>query len=446
MANSPELMRSTQVGRHRWGSRFFLLLAFVGSLRIVVLLIYPDNLTDDRDAYLALARQVAEGNGFRTSENSPLTAYRPPLYPVVLSIPLRVLPEPWSVALVNLICSLVIVALVWRLAHEFFDSRGAWIASGLVAIDPLLLMNATLPMTELMFTALVMSICLLATRPQLGFAQRLVLGVLMGLAALCRPTIWAYAGLASVIWCVRQWRDKSSVSSFTQVSHRGLPVVAGVLLTITPWVLRNFIVFQSFLPMTTHGGYTLLLANNPVFYEDVVAEGWRTTWQAESLERWQRNLQREMIETNPPVRGEVSRSAWMTQRAVETIRNQPGLFLRSCGVRCLRFWNPIPISTPDRPISSVVQGGIGLYSILLFLGVIATVFKRRDRSKARIRFTHFAWIMIISLTLVHAVFWSNMRMRTPLEPLLALLAIPAISRKSESVPSGSRDQQPGSKA
>ena len=45
---------------------------------------------------------------------------------------------------------------------------------------------------------------------------------------------------------------------------------AGFLLAISPWVTRNFVEFQTFIPATTHGGYTLALGNNPDYYRDVI--------------------------------------------------------------------------------------------------------------------------------------------------------------------------------
>ena len=35
---------------------------------------------------------------------------------------------------------------------------------------------------------------------------------------------------------------------------------------VSPWVIRNRLVFGRWIATTTHGGYTLLLGNNPDFY------------------------------------------------------------------------------------------------------------------------------------------------------------------------------------
>ncbi len=45
-------------------------------------------------------------------------------------------------------------------------------------------------------------------------------------------------------------------------------------LTIAPWPIRNQVRFGRPIVTTTHGGYTLLLSNNPVYYSEVVLEPW----------------------------------------------------------------------------------------------------------------------------------------------------------------------------
>ena len=51
-------------------------------------------------------------------------------------------------------------------------------------------------------------------------------------------------------------------------------------LVISPWVVRNLVVFNHPILMTTHGGYTLLLGNNSSFYEFLRNGEWGQTWDA----------------------------------------------------------------------------------------------------------------------------------------------------------------------
>lgn len=407
---------------------FWGLPAFTVLVQVSVLIAFRPNLTDDRDAYLALARQLSQGNGFRSEAGAPLTAYRPPLYPVALSIPMTLLPESASVAAVNLFFAVLTVILVWKIARERGTKFAAAGAAFLVCFDPLLLSNVALPMTETMFTGLVAALVYFAIRPELTARHRIAVGVLFGLSALCRPTVWAFGFLAGCSWLIIQLQQRPG--SFSGIARKAGLTVLSAVVVLAPWAIRNAIVFREFIPLTTHGGYTLLLANNSVFYEEVVQRSWRTTWEGESLSRWQRSLETEMAAESPPIVGETERDRWMSSRAKETISQNPGLFLRSCLTRFLRFWNPVPISTPERPISGPVGLGIGIFSCVLFMGTICSGFPLRSFAAGQsvdwLRVC--AWCLIIAMTLVHLIYWSNMRMRTPLEPFLALLAIGSFGR------------------
>ncbi len=79
-----------------------------------------------------------------------------------------------------------------------------------------------------------------------------------------------------------------------------LLVITICLLTISPWAIRNWQVFGRPIITTTHGGYTLWLANNPAYYREVV-EGGAPAWAGDSLARWQAETdqildQREILE------------------------------------------------------------------------------------------------------------------------------------------------------
>ena len=47
---------------------------------------------------------------------------------------------------------------------------------------------------------------------------------------------------------------------------RGGLLAVTLVLVLSPWMIRNLLVFGEPVWTTTHGGYTLALANNPVYY------------------------------------------------------------------------------------------------------------------------------------------------------------------------------------
>src|SRR5205823_6088481 len=51
---------------------------------------------------------------------------------------------------------------------------------------------------------------------------------------------------------------------------RGGLLALSLGLVLLPWMIRNLWVFGEPVGTTTHGGYTLALANNPVYYREVL--------------------------------------------------------------------------------------------------------------------------------------------------------------------------------
>jgi hypothetical protein len=297
----------------------------------------------------------------------------------------------------------------------------------LVALDPLLIDYTNFPMTETLFTFLVALLVKVATPaasggtiPRRAPLKAAAVGVLFGACALCRPTIWPVAGLAAVWLFARSRRSGESVKQF--VSAAAIAAIT-VLTAVAPWALRNWKVLGSPVFTTTHGGYTLLLGNNREFFRQVADRPFLEEWKDSAPDRFQRiwfqNLVTEMDRELGPGAGEIAQDRWMYRRAWQDIAAEPRLFLRACLLRLAEFWNVVPL-TPSRSafFSVVVWGSCAGYSIelLLFVVGIAGLCRRWDSRWV------FPLLLILNFTLVHLFYWSNMRMRAPLVPLIALVA------------------------
>jgi hypothetical protein len=218
------------------------------------------------------------------------------------------------------------------------------------------------------------------------------------------------------------------------------PCLVALVLIVLPWGIRNNQQFGKFKFTTTHGGYTLLLGNNPVFYAEVVNQPWGTVWQGDSLDRWQQRVDSDFEAANPGKQNELERDTWMYRRAIDNISSDLPSFFRSCGLRFLRFWNVFPLSPSLRGTSSTIVWGIGLFYSFIGCGLALGLFRILKHGCCQ------KWIapilLLIAFTAVHLFFWSNMRMRAPLVPAIALISILGWSqifeRKTEPVPSVDR--------
>jgi hypothetical protein len=243
------------------------------------------------------------------------------------------------------------------------------------------------------------------------------------LCALCRPTIWVFGLLVGCWWgwgALRQRRD------LRECWRDVWPVALAAAATVAPWMIRNAIVLGRPILTTTHGGYTLFLGNNDVFYREVVAQPWGTVWEGESLGRWQRSLEEQMAAETPPVITETERDRWMHDQAVASIRRDPAMFWRSCWFRFRRFWDVMPRGDVLRSLPIAVRWGIAAFYGILMAGMVLGILRM-----SRLEWARWAPLLclLISFTLVHLFYWSDMRMRAPLIPAIALLAARGLCRR-----------------
>lgn len=406
-----------------------LMLGAVG-VRLAACWYWAADLTYDRDAYLGIAQELAAGHGFCTPGTTQPTAYRPPLLPCLLAGGLLVWPSAGATAAVNVVCGAGTVLITWWVAQRMLGSFWRSIlAASLVAVDPLLLRYTAQPMTECLFAALTVSVVgllFMAGQTPSCCARWVGAGVVSGLAALCRPTIWPFLLFVSLAGVVRHRKALR-----TLVPSLGT-FWLGLLLTVSPWVLRNAWVLGHPILTTTHGGYTLLLANNPVFYAEVARQPWGTVWDGASLARWQADLHAEMAQELGPAPGEIASDRWQTQRAWKCLREDVPGFLYGMLYRVRSFWSLMPrgehthvdLHGAARPVGVVSADAVRLLVAVWY----ALCFGLAAWGMVRLMQNRAWWAVGLllgsmgSMQLVHLFYWTDTRMRAPLHPLLAVCA------------------------
>ncbi len=430
------------------------LLVVAAALRILTAIVWSDDLERDPDAYGGLATRLVEGRGFAAPDGRP-TAYRPPLYPMLLA---AVLPGgTFGIAALQIALGTATVALVASIGLRVGLGRFALLAAGLVAVDPLLLRYTPQIMTEVTCSFLATLLLWAGVVGESGSVAELDdrdrrkrhlvtafgVGLLFGLAVLSRPTFWAWGILIALSWGYRQLRNRLPLkTTYTTVAC----VVTGLLFVVTPWVIRNSVVMGTPIVTTTHGGYTLLLANNPVYWKEVVLAPSRTTWSGESLDAWQRSLEEQMTTAGIAYDDELARDRWMKAKAIEHIRNHPALFVRSGLYRVFRLWDVMPAGEASHSVRIAVAAFYLLTEALAIAGLCWWLV-RSFRSDGDVAALTPAVLLVAAFTAVHFVYWSDARMRAPCVPAVALLAAFACSslsraaKASASTPADARDRR-----
>ena len=261
-----------EANRAKW-PRWQLLLVFALAMavRLVAIKLMPLDPKHDPDGYLYIGKTLYERGCYSGMRILNLgvwgdvpTAYRPPLYPLLVAGCEIAGREAMSLlATAHVLLGAATTALVLPLARRWNASRrAALIAAGLVAIDPILVHQASQAMTETLATFLaalgLLVLTIAGERQSVRWA--LTAGAVLSLAELLRPAflVWLVLAGFALVWVMPGWRQRWLVGG-------GFAIAAAAV--ISPWAVRNFREFDQPIITTTHGGYTLMLANNPEFYQ-----------------------------------------------------------------------------------------------------------------------------------------------------------------------------------
>ncbi|MDX1968218.1 MAG: hypothetical protein SFV23_13665 [Planctomycetaceae bacterium] len=433
----------TLLGRRPSGFTVGTLMVAAVAVRLVAAYFWRSDSQTDPDVYVALARQIAHGPGLCTPGTDQPTAYRPPGYPLLLAATLRVTGVPSHIAIPgwNLVFDVVVMLSVWAWLRSRSSNLGSSIlAMGILGFDPLMVRYVPLPMTEAGFTACSTAAVLLLSRivdasfpvsDRRSGALWGAAGFLLGLAALCRPSIWPFIGVFSAAVLIGGASSSAPCSSWKRRCFKLMLLWLCLAATVSPWVLRNQLVLGKPILTTTHGGYTLLLANNPVFYDEVARQPWGTVWSGESLQRWQTAMLAAMDAELGSTAGEFDKDRWQGAAARRHIHADPAGFLAGMWYRCRSFWSLSPRG-PAEGLPRMIRWSVSLWYVVLFgLAFAGSVTWWRQHVPG-------LWVLLLyigCLQGVHLAYWTDTRMRMAIHPLLAILATGVLpQRKGDGEP------------
>ena len=354
------------------------------ALRLGIVVLRSPDLHTDPDAYVALATTMVETRGLNSPGTTVPTAFRPPLYPVVLaSLMILGLTPAAAVCVTALFSGAVVTIAVWWCARVLgMRSASCVTAAALVAFDPLLLRYSPVPMTETLTAALLMVallqmhklIAASADDNRAAAAGRLksamMAGVAFAAAGYCRPVCFLTCGIVTAGLVIQSFfSSRDTGRRISRIRVAALPAVVAAVLLI-PWIVRNAVQLNAFIPLTSHGGYTLLLGNNDVFYREVVRVPGQPVWTENSLNTWQHELHAELLQDG--VTSESAQDEWMYHRAKRDILAAPDLFARACLLRWKRFWGIQPRVGGQFAWRWVI-GAVGIWYLLQWTGLVAAL-------------------------------------------------------------------------
>ena len=413
----------------RWDKALVILLA--GALLARLGVVWATSSLDvrvvDEQQYVALARNLVDGNGF-SRDGQRLTSSRPPLYPAAVAAIWRLTGSESLVAVrvAQALIGVFTVGVIFRIGNRLCNRRVAILAAAFVAFYPSLVFYSVLILSETLFTfllALMVLGCMsLIGRPSVWVA--LGTGLSLGAAALTRSIMWPFvfvllAGIAAGLVVERQWRWRTA-----------LLVFAGYALLVAPWSYRNTALQGTFTVVDTMGGRNLMMGNYAHTPEDRM-------WDAISLtgdRAWDSTLPWRAPHGGWWSEGDVDR--WAQQQAIAYMRAHPWITARRTLLKFADFWGLEReflagvwrglYQVPTGPAIVAGAAMVGAYAAVVVLAVTGLVLAPPFADRR-------AHVLLVALLLfvsgIHAIVFGHPRYHIPLVPVLALYAGAAIDAR-----------------
>jgi 4-amino-4-deoxy-L-arabinose transferase-like glycosyltransferase len=379
----------------------------------------------DEQHYTQLARSLLHGDGFAWGPGQP-TSIRPPLFPAMVA-------AIWSVAgegnlqairFVQILLALLTTVLVYQVGRRLFDPVVGYCAAAAFWLYPsLIFFNFTI-LTEALFTLLFVAYVLMTVRLVQAPAAwvALVCGLSLGLAALARSVLWPLPLLLCplLLWLIPGPFRRRAILSAT--------VLAGFVVVVGPWAVRNTRLQGVTTIVDTMGGINLRLGN----YEHTPDD---RMWAAVDTMTGERGWSYALTQAYPGRHfTEGEKDKWAQAEAVKYIRANPGVTVRRDFIKFADFWGI------EREFIAFVQKGaaappmwfVALTGVACVLGYVAVVVA----GAAGLWLAPSGWrehilllLPIALITGIHTLVFGHSRYHLPLMPLFGVYASALVIRE-----------------
>lgn len=409
------------------------------------------------DAYDVYATNLLETGVYGRTAGVP-DALIPPLYSYVLAGIYAVFGRGFiQVGIFHILLDIGTMLLLYDIARRLFsrvnerdDAEGAWLGIptnrwvGLFAVlmmacyPYLIFQNLTLidtPFWMLMLHLFVWLLILLRDEPTgrrvwwLAVAAGLALGIATMARALTPPL-----ALLGALWFTFRL-------SWWESFKRLLPVAIISVLCVVPWIARNYVVFDTFIPMSTTSGSNLYQGNNE-FVVPLMEAGYDVQWTAPdpallegaetqreqdarrteiAVQYWQDNPEDlpRLFWTKFVVHWSIEITPERNPQFGETFAlDDNGDLIVNVGDTSITGVNAANVAydgglldTVGRPVHMFYFGSLLLLAFMGFL-----------RSMAYWREVSLLWFVQISFTFMYVLFHSSTRYRVPTDPMLFIFS------------------------
>ena len=191
--------------------------------------------------------------------------FRAPLYPYLLAFFYKISGSSMAFAVfVQHLVGSTSCVLVYLLAREFFATRVALLAGILAALYwPFIYFEGELLIVTLIVSLDVLMLLVLRLAVRLGrWWLFLLAGIIVGLSAIARPSILIFVPVIPIGLYFMGGSRGAPQAGRPWLRQTAL-VAAGLVMIVSPVIVRNYVVGRDFVPIASQGGVNFYIGNNP---------------------------------------------------------------------------------------------------------------------------------------------------------------------------------------
>lgn len=387
----------------------FLIAIFI---RLTYIFFFPQlPLSGDAPMYDRLGWDLATGKGFPVKSDFLVEPLRSPGYPLILAFIYKIFGHDLvAVRIFQALVGSLLCIFIYFLAMEVFNNNKiALLASAISAFYfPLVSYTGLISREAILGVVLVITVIFLIKAFKTGFLSYYILsGIFIGGLALFDERMSYFSIFIFLILLgVGFFKKKVLIHS--------LVLLACAFITISPWSIRNYIVFNKFIPVTR--------AQKACF--------WLSTHPSELLE-WR--FQKEPLKSLVSGLSGEERFKKLSTEAIKNLKGHPLTYIKLSLKRFFRLWVGSHSNSfyglEESFMGSFKEGNFGVFfvkflmlllnSIFIFSAVVGFYFAYRfDMFYLNILMI----APVIYLTIIHTLSFATPRYQIPMIPFLTILS------------------------
>jgi len=357
---------------------------------------------DERD-YVALSDNIATQHQY-IGDDLKSTAYRPPIYPLVLST------FSWlngnKIVVLKILNSifLVFTALLYGLISAEVDNRRTQvICIALIGLYPIFYFTSSLLYPQIFGAMLFALISWIILKHGVKTSELVVAGILYGLLILTVPLFILTLPIIALFMLL----DADS-GKFVSKLIRPLVFCLIAAVVVLCWTARNYYVFNKFIPIATNSGFNLFVGNSE--------NAGFNTGTAIDLKEHELEIEKQNL-------NEYEKDLYYRNQAIEWIKTNPGGAIKLYFGKVLNYFNytnKLFVEEQGSKVKDIIM--FISYMPLLLIAIVRLFFIVRVPLS---RTEKYLYLIYFGMAFMSAIFFTRLRFRVPFD--FCLIAIVSIA-------------------